>query len=221
LIVSLPLLAPPPKQLFSQNTAADAAGSGGGSGSSDGGNESDSDSDDDEDALEAAAGTADADAAGLVSAEQIGADLRALDEVFAALARVPWLDDGDVDERELRGLVAVGLLGTLEEVGWRLRDGVAAIWKGERDGGALGSALGGAAAGADGEGKGGLSARDLAALEAVLHHTRALEAEYGPPPPASVELAVKAALAGGDGVARQQQAEQTAQQERLDGARRK
>jgi hypothetical protein len=43
----------------------------------------------------------------------------------------------NVDEVELRGVVATGLLGTLEEVGWELRSGVAAIWGGQRDADAL------------------------------------------------------------------------------------
>lgn len=38
-----------------------------------------------------------------------------------------------MSERELRGVVTVGLLGTLEEVGWSLRPGLARIWAGERD----------------------------------------------------------------------------------------
>jgi hypothetical protein len=118
---------------------------------------------------------------------------------------VPWLDDGSVDERELRGVVAVGLLGTLEEVGWELRAGVAAIWGGERDAGAL------AARARD--------ARQAAALSAVLYHTAKLEEEYGPPPPESAALAVAAAEAGGDATARQQQAEQAAQQQRADDSR--
>lgn len=33
----------------------------------------------------------------------------------------------------MRGVVTVGLLGTLEEVGWKLRPGLTRIWQGERD----------------------------------------------------------------------------------------
>jgi hypothetical protein len=120
-------------------------------------------------------------------------------------SKVPWLDDADVDERQLRGVVAFGLLGTLEEVGWELRPGVAAIWAGERDADAVAAMAGG-------------DARRAAALAAVLYHTQRLEAQYGPPPAASADLAVRAAEAGSDPVALQQRGEQEAQQRRADGA---
>jgi hypothetical protein len=100
---------------------------------------------------------------------------------------VPWLDDGDVDERELRGLVAVGLLGTLEEVGWQLRGPLLALWSGERDLDALCAAVG---------------PKEGAALQAILFHMQKLEAEYGSPPQASIDAAVAAVQAspgGGDG----------------------
>jgi hypothetical protein len=125
----------------------------------------------------------------------------------AAAAQVPWLDGGNVEERELRGVVAVGLLGTLEEVGWDLREGVAAIWGGARDGDALAKdAL------ASGD------ARRAAALSAVLYHTRKLEDEYGPPPPEGAAAAAAAARAGGEAAPRQQREEQAAQQQRADEA---
>ncbi|GBF95142.1 hypothetical protein Rsub_07726 [Raphidocelis subcapitata] len=178
------------QRIAESNLAAGGGGEGGGDG--------DGASSDDEGAQEDAGGP-------FVTPEQVGKDLKELDEVFAILAQVPWLDDGSVDERELRGVVAFGLLGTLEEVGWELRDGVAAIWGGERDAEAL------AARAAD--------ARQAAALSAVLYHTRKLEAEYGPPPQESAALAVAAAEAGGDPTARQQQTEQAAQQQRSDDAR--
>jgi hypothetical protein len=90
---------------------------------------------------------------------------------------VPWLSDDDVEERELRGLVAVSLLGTLEEVGWQLREQLLALWAGERDLDALTA---------------GVGAREAAALTAILYHTEQLEREYGGPPAAGVAAAVKA-----------------------------
>jgi hypothetical protein len=116
--------------------------------------------------------------------------------------QVPWLDDGNVDERELRGVVTFGLLGTLEEVGWELRDGVAAIWGGERD--------------AEAVEKLAKDPKQAAALAAVLYHTVQLEAEFGAPGEESAALAVRAAAAGGEEVARQQQAESASQQQRVD-----
>lgn len=115
------------------------------------------------------------------------------------------MDDGSVDERELRGVVAVGLLGTLEEVGWDLRGGVAAIWGGERD--------------AESLAKSAKDGKQASALASILYHTRQLEEQYGPPPAESAALAVRAAEAGGDVAARQQQAEQAAQQQRVDEQR--
>jgi hypothetical protein len=81
--------------------------------------------------------------------------------------QVPWLDDRDVDEHELRGVVTIGLLGTLEEVGWDIRAGVERIWAGERDGDALSA---------------GLEPRESAAMVSILYHTQRLENKYGPPP---------------------------------------
>jgi hypothetical protein len=95
------------------------------------------------------------------------------------------LDDEDVEERELRGLAAVGLLGTLEEVGWTIRDKLLALWGGERDEEVLTA---------------GLGPREASAMASILYHTQQLEAEYGKPPAASVEAALAAAnLGGGDG----------------------
>jgi len=110
-----------------------------------------------------------------------------------------------VDERELRGIVAVGLLGTLEEVGWELREGVAAIWAGERDGEAVARRA--------------KDAKQASALAAVLFHTHQLEAEFGAPKEGDVVLSIAAVEAGGDTTARQQQAEQVAQQQRVDEQR--
>jgi hypothetical protein len=93
------------------------------------------------------------------------------------LLQVPWLSDEDVEERELRGLVAVSLLGTLEEVGWQLREKLLALWAGERDLDALTAEVG---------------AREAAALTAILYHTEQLEREFGGPPAAGVAAAVKA-----------------------------
>jgi hypothetical protein len=107
--------------------------------------------------------------------------------VLSLSDQVPWLDDGDVDERQLRGLVAVGLIGTLEEVGWQLRPHLAALWRGERDAEVLTR---------------GVAPREAAALTAVLFHVQQLEGEFGPPPPAGVAAAVAAleeTAAGGGG----------------------
>ncbi len=94
---------------------------------------------------------------------------------------MPWLDDGDVDERELRGVVAVSLLGTLEEVGWQLRSGLLALWGGERNIEVI---------------AGGAPPRERAALTAILFHTQQLEARYNRPSPAGVAAALAAARAG-------------------------
>lgn len=94
------------------------------------------------------------------------------------MLQVPWLDDDDVDERELRGIVAVGLLGTLEEVGWQLREKLLTLWAGERDVEVLTA---------------GVGQREAAALTAILYHTQQLEGEYGKPPAAGVAAALAAA----------------------------
>lgn len=98
--------------------------------------------------------------------------------------QVPWLDDEDVEERELRGLAAVGLLGTLEEVGWTIRDKLLALWAGERDAEVLTA---------------GLGPRESSAMSAILYHTQQLEQQYGKPPPESVEAALAAANLGVEG----------------------
>lgn len=100
--------------------------------------------------------------------------------------QVPWLDDEDVEERELRGLAAVGLLGTLEEVGWTIRDKVLALWGGERDEAVLTA---------------GLGPREASAISSILYHTQQLEEQYGKPPPQSVEAALAAASLGAEGAA--------------------
>lgn len=97
--------------------------------------------------------------------------------------QVPWLDDEDVEERELRGLAAVGLLGTLEEVGWTIRDKVLALWGGERDEAVLTA---------------GLGPREASAMASILYHTQQLEQHYGQPPPQSVEAALAAASLGAE-----------------------
>jgi hypothetical protein len=102
------------------------------------------------------------------------------------IAQVPWLGDEDVEERELRGLAAVGLLGTLEEVGWTIRDKVLALWAGERDEAVLSA---------------GLGPREVTAISSILYHTQQLEQQYGKPPQQSVDAALAAANLGGDGAA--------------------
>jgi hypothetical protein len=97
--------------------------------------------------------------------------------------QVPWLSDDDVEERELRGLAAVGLLGTLEEVGWTIRDKVLALWAGERDEAVLTA---------------GLGPREASAMSAILYHTQQIQGEYGKPPQESVEAALAAAKLGGE-----------------------
>lgn len=91
---------------------------------------------------------------------------------------MPWLDDEDVDERELRGVVAVGLLGTLEEVGWQLRAPLLSLWAGERDLDKLTA---------------GAGPREAAALTAILYHTQQLEQQYNKPPAQGVAAALAAA----------------------------
>lgn len=90
--------------------------------------------------------------------------VKAMDEVFELLASVPWLDDEDVDGRELKGFAEVGLLGTLEEMGYNLRDVLKLIWKGERRTDVL---------------LDGADARAQAAIVSILYHTHLLEKKYG------------------------------------------
>eukprot|EP00878_Enallax_costatus_P029237 GHUV01031683.1.p1 GENE.GHUV01031683.1~~GHUV01031683.1.p1 ORF type:complete len:365 (+),score=172.27 GHUV01031683.1:103-1095(+) len=108
----------------------------------------------------------------------VAADLKEMDEIYEVLAKVPWLDDDDVDERELRGVVAVGLLGTLEEVGWQLRDPLLSLWAGERDIDKLTADVG---------------PREAAALTAILYHTQQLEEQFNKPPAEGVAAALAAA----------------------------
>ncbi|EFJ48396.1 hypothetical protein VOLCADRAFT_104782 [Volvox carteri f. nagariensis] len=102
------------------------------------------------------------------SLEAMSADIKKLDEVFEVLASVPWLDEDVLAEKELKGVAQVGLLGTLEEVGFNVRHQLLRIWSGER-----GAEL---AAGP------GLEFRDQAALLAILYHTQQIEERHGPPP---------------------------------------
>ncbi|GLI67934.1 hypothetical protein VaNZ11_012262 [Volvox africanus] len=102
------------------------------------------------------------------SLEAMSADIKKLDEVFAVLASVPWLDEDVLAEKELKGVAKVGLLGTLEEVGFNIRPQLLRIWSGER-----GAEL---AAGP------GLEFRDQAALLAILFHTQQIEDKHGAPP---------------------------------------
>lgn len=106
--------------------------------------------------------------------------------------QVPWLDDQDVDERELRGVVAVGLLGTLEEVGWQLREKLLTLWAGERDLDVLTA---------------GVGAREAGALTAILYHTEQLEREFDKPPAAGVAAALAAAAGAPQAVAKARAAE--------------
>lgn len=102
------------------------------------------------------------------SLESMSADIKKLDEVFEVLASVPWLDEDSLAEKELKGVATVGLLGTLEEVGFNIRPQVLRIWAGER--------------GAELASIPGLEARDQAALIAILFHTKQIEDKHGPPP---------------------------------------
>jgi len=119
--------------------------------------------------------------------EALKADLRAMDEVFEVVAQVPWMDGAELDDAELRGVVAVGLLGTLEEVGFAaLRSRVRRVWQGERDVAALSA---------------GAEPREAAALLSVLYHTRRLEDRHGPASAAGRAAAVRAADAADADVA--------------------
>ncbi len=64
--------------------------------------------------------------------------------MFELLAQVPWLDENQLPQKELKGVAQVTLLGTLEEVGFKIRPQVERIWAGEaRGGGVSGQAAGG------------------------------------------------------------------------------
>lgn len=52
-------------------------------------------------------------------------------QVFDVLASVPWLDETNVQQKELKGVAMIGLLGTLEEVGFNIRAQVQRIWAGK------------------------------------------------------------------------------------------
>jgi hypothetical protein len=111
--------------------------------------------------------------------EALKRDLKAMDEIFEVVAQVPWMDGDELDDAELRGVVAVGLLGTLEEVGFAaLRGRVRRVWAGERDVAELSR---------------GAEPREAAALLSVLYHTRRLEERHGPASSAGREAAVRAA----------------------------
>ncbi|KAG2454691.1 hypothetical protein HYH02_000529 [Chlamydomonas schloesseri] len=123
------------------------------------------------------------------SLEAMSADIKKLDEVFEVLASVPWLSEDVLAEKELRGVAQVGLLGTLEEVGFNIRHQLERIWAGER--------------GADLAAGPGLQFRDQAALMAILYHTQQIEDAHGapeagylPPPPPLPEGAVQDGPAG-------------------------
>lgn len=123
---------------------------------------------------------------------------------------MPYLDDAITQERELRGVIAVALLGTLEEVGWTLRPALAALWGGERNLAVLTGqpeALEGDEPAVEDEGTAAASSsdrpqqqlpyvdresREYVALESILYHIKRLEAEYGPPAPEGVEAAMAA-----------------------------
>lgn len=140
-----------------------AGGNGDDEEDSDGGEE-----DDEEDALAAAAAVASRSGAlNFQTVEQMGREFQEMDEIFEVLARVPWLNDKDVDEKELLGVITVGLLGTLEEVGWSIRGGLEHIWAGERDSEVVVE---------------GLGVRERNALVCVLYHTQRFEASLGPAP---------------------------------------
>ncbi|GFR52983.1 hypothetical protein Agub_g15672 [Astrephomene gubernaculifera] len=102
------------------------------------------------------------------SLEAMSADIKKLDEVFEVLASVPWLDEDVLAEKELKGVAQVGLLGTLEEVGFNIQPQLHRIWSGEH--------------GAEMAAEAGLEFRDQAALMAILYHTQQILDKYGPPP---------------------------------------
>eukprot|EP00798_Chlamydomonas_sp_ICE-L_P031176 gene31176-6319_t len=94
--------------------------------------------------------------------EEMSEDIKALDEVFEVLASVPWMDDMDMSQKEMKGVAMFGLLGTLEEVGFNIKDKVHQIWAGQHDQSlAMGCPY----------------AKDQAALISILFHTKKLEEE--------------------------------------------
>lgn len=125
---------------------------------------------------------------------------------------MPYLDDSITQERELRGVIAVALLGTLEEVGWTLRPALAALWGGERnlavltgrpevlegdDNPAVEDEGTAAASSSSGRPQQQLpyvdrESREYAALESILYHIKRLEADFGPPAAEGVEAAMAA-----------------------------
>ncbi|GAX77519.1 hypothetical protein CEUSTIGMA_g4963.t1 [Chlamydomonas eustigma] len=100
--------------------------------------------------------------------EQMSKDIKGLDEVFEVLASVPWLDDNQLQQKELKGVAVVGLLGTLEEVGFKIQEQVHRIWAGERDHSLITECN---------------EAKDQAALISILFHVKKLEEEFGSPSP--------------------------------------
>eukprot|EP00201_Polytomella_parva_P012680 CAMPEP_0175059724 /NCGR_PEP_ID=MMETSP0052_2-20121109/12592_1 /TAXON_ID=51329 ORGANISM="Polytomella parva, Strain SAG 63-3" /NCGR_SAMPLE_ID=MMETSP0052_2 /ASSEMBLY_ACC=CAM_ASM_000194 /LENGTH=167 /DNA_ID=CAMNT_0016325307 /DNA_START=194 /DNA_END=697 /DNA_ORIENTATION=+ len=94
-------------------------------------------------------------------------DIKKLDEVFEVLASVPWLDENKLEEKELKGVAMVGLIGTLEEVGFDIRKQIADIWRGERSADLVVQ---------------GTKPNEQAALLSILFHTKHLEDTYGPAP---------------------------------------
>ena len=117
--------------------------------------------------------------------------------MVALIAQVPWLSTDDVDEQNLRGVVSVGLLGALEEVGWNLKGPLEAIWSGERDLAVL--------TGQEEEPTSGKyiapGSQEYAAIEAVLYHTNKLEEQYGAAPAAGRAAAVESLKVLGQGPA--------------------
>jgi hypothetical protein len=110
---------------------------------------------------------------------------------------VPWLRPDDVDESNLRGVVSISLLGSLEEVGWNLRGPLEAIWSGERDLAVL--------TGQEEDPSSGKyiapGSQDYAAIEAVLYHTKKLEEQYGAAPAEGKAAAVDSLRVLGQGPA--------------------
>jgi hypothetical protein len=80
---------------------------------------------------------------------------------------VPWLSDHNVEDLQLRGVVTMGLIGTLEEVGWDIRAGIHAIWQGGREAEVVVA---------------GRVGKEQAALVSILYHTLQMEKELGLPP---------------------------------------
>ena len=104
------------------------------------------------------------------SADDLAAALKQLDPALNALAFTPWLPANEEGAKR-RHLLLHDILPGLVAEGWAIERGVHRIWLGERDSAAL----------VAGEEAAGTDAASCAAAKMVLFHTKALEAELGPP----------------------------------------